>query len=222
VQTSHLLLSSAKRDPKTGRFLRVTGFKWSHHPLYTGYLDMFARCNNPNNDQYKDYGGRGIRVCERWNNFQTFVADVGKRPRGKTLDRIDNDGHYEPGNCKWSTKKEQSRNSRRNVLLTFEGRTQIAIDWASELGINISTLYKRLNASGWDAATALGTLALTKSQTGYSSWERRSRKVTDSDVVSIRAMRVEGATYKQIADRFHIGGEHARRICLGMQRAQAA
>jgi hypothetical protein len=73
---------------------------------------MKQRCQNPNNSKYKDYGGRGIKVCDAWQDFENFFADMGSRPNNRTLDRIDNDGNYEPGNCRWATPKEQRINTR--------------------------------------------------------------------------------------------------------------
>jgi hypothetical protein len=81
-------------------------------PIYKSWQAMLARCRNPNHVAYSRYGGRGITVCERWLTFENFYADMGERPVGKTLDRIDNDGNYEPGNCQWSTAKEQNNNQR--------------------------------------------------------------------------------------------------------------
>ena len=82
-------------------------------PTYSSWIKAKQRCNNPNVPNWVDYGGRGIKVCDRWlDSFENFLADMGERPDGTTIDRINNDGNYEPGNCKWSTPKEQSNNRR--------------------------------------------------------------------------------------------------------------
>jgi hypothetical protein len=95
---------------------------------------MKNRCENPNVRQYKDYGGRGIRVCDRWrSSFENFLADVGERPAGLSLDRIDNDGDYEPGNVKWSTRSEQMHNRRKFRHMTTRLELQLLMasgnDW---------------------------------------------------------------------------------------------
>lgn len=82
-------------------------------PTYQSWVGMLTRCTNPNSTKYQDYGGRGIAVCERWLTFDNFLADMGERPVGKTIDRMNNDGNYEPGNCRWATDAEQRANKRR-------------------------------------------------------------------------------------------------------------
>jgi hypothetical protein len=83
--------------------------------VYECWVGMRQRCRNPNNANYPDYGGRGIGVCERWNSFANFLADMGEPPRGKSLDRIDVNGNYEPGNCRWASIFQQARNKRRHA-----------------------------------------------------------------------------------------------------------
>jgi len=89
-------------------------------PTYSSWHGMKQRCANPNRDVYKDYGGRGITMCERWNKFEKFLEDMGECPKGLTLDRIDNNGNYEPGNCRWVSMLEQTYNRRKNNTLTID------------------------------------------------------------------------------------------------------
>lgn len=120
--------------------------------VYCRWDDMIQRCSNPKSPVYKYYGARGITVCERWEKFENFLADMGEPPKGKQLDRIDNDGNYEPGNCRWITHWEQSRNFRRNINITIGKETMILQDWAERLGVHPETLRCRYHAGKWPAA----------------------------------------------------------------------
>ncbi|MDV2997668.1 MAG: hypothetical protein N4J56_007373 [Chroococcidiopsis sp. SAG 2025] len=116
---------------------------------------MIRRCTNPNSDNWHRYGGRGIKVAERWKDFNNFLANMGERPSLKhKLDRINNDGDYEPGNCCWKTQKEQMRNTSVNRIIIAWGRSQTLTEWAEETGIKIATISKRLKC-GWDSEKAL-------------------------------------------------------------------
>ena len=121
---------------------------------YVAWYHMKRRCYNKNYKKYKNWGGRGITVCNRWLKFENFYKDMGKRPARTSIDRIDNNGNYEPNNCRWATVKEQNNNRRSNRLLTFNRKTQNITQWTNELGINRSTLYSRLRY-GWSVEKAL-------------------------------------------------------------------
>lgn len=118
---------------------------------------MIARCENPNNKQFKDYGGRGISVCKRWrDDYAAFLSDMGRRPDGCTIDRINNDGNYEPGNCKWSTKMQQMANTRRAKMISFNGETAHVSEWARRFGLDYKLVHLRLKR-GWSIEKALTT-----------------------------------------------------------------
>lgn len=131
----------------------------SDSPERRVWHNMIQRCLNAKTKSYKDYGGRGIRVCGRWlEAFSNFFADMGPRPSPQhTLERKDNDKDYEPGNCCWATRVEQSRNNRRNVRLEFNGQTKVLTDWAKENGLTVTVLWKRLFKLGWTVEQALTT-----------------------------------------------------------------
>jgi hypothetical protein len=124
--------------------------------LYAVWRSMIQRCENPRDRAYRNYGGRGIGVCDKWRvSFEAFVADVGECPGpGYSLDRRENDGHYEPGNVRWVTRVTQQRNRRSNRLITCHGRTQLLTDWVKESSIHQSTIIQRL-ARGWTPEQAL-------------------------------------------------------------------
>jgi len=126
--------------------------------VYASWAHMKRRCENPADQAYSRYGGRGITVCSEWATFTQFYADMGDAPTKKhTLDRLDNNLGYSKQNCKWSTPKEQCRNQRTNVVLEFEGRSMCLAAWAEEIGIRTNTLWHRVRVKGWDIKDALTT-----------------------------------------------------------------
>ncbi len=125
-------------------------------PEYMIYESIVQRCTNPRCAAFADYGGRGISICRRWReSFVNFIADVGERPsKAHSLDRINNDGNYEPGNCRWATRAQQNRNSRHNRLVTLNGETLPLCAWSERLGVKVSSFYYRV-ARGMTDAEAL-------------------------------------------------------------------
>jgi hypothetical protein len=126
---------------------------------------MLKRCKNKNTPSFENYGGRGIKVCEEWEDFANFLRDMGVKPEGLTLERIENDLGYFKENCKWATRAEQSRNTRRTRFLTFSGKTMCVVDWAQHLKIEKGTLEGRL-LSGWSVERALSEPLHTENSRG--------------------------------------------------------
>lgn len=133
-------------------------------PTYRSWNSMRGRCNNPNDPSYADYGARGITVCERWQVFENFLADMGERPDGTTIDRKDNNGNYDKDNCHWNTIQNQNRN-RRTTKLTLEAVVEIAYQRittkkpagmiAEEFGVSIQTMSDITSRRSWTEAMDL-------------------------------------------------------------------
>ena len=139
---------------------------------YGIWSSMRTRCYNTKRNSYKDYGARGIKVCERWNDFAAFYADMGPRPSPEhTLDRIDNDGDYEPSNCRWATPEQQNYNKRNTRYIEFEGLKLTLAKWSDRLGIPTGVLSWRLH-SGWTEHKAL-TTPWKPSPSHRAAWARR-------------------------------------------------
>lgn len=124
---------------------------------YVSWQSMIQRCTQPASDSYALYGGRGISVCERWNSFETFLADMGERPEGGSIDRIDSSKNYEPSNCKWSSVSEQASNKRSNYAIPHMGTSGTIAGWAEKTGLAYSCIYKRLSILGWSIEKSLTT-----------------------------------------------------------------
>lgn len=132
LQVEELVLRSKKHDMSGSTEFRI-------------WAGILQRCNNPNNHDYKYYGGRGITVCSEWESFEQFYKDMGSKPRGFTLDRINNNGNYKSENCKWASRKEQANNTRRNRPILYNGEIKPISHWVKELGLSSHTVYRRLN-----------------------------------------------------------------------------
>lgn len=116
----------------------------NQHPLYSSWCAIKQRCYNKNNAHYHNYGGRGIYVCDKWiADFHAFASDMGERPDGHSIDRIDNNGPYSPENCRWATRKEQQRNRREAVYVTIEDKKYRAIELADKIGCKTDTIIDR-------------------------------------------------------------------------------
>ena len=146
-----------------GNAKRTHGESWREGrrtPEYHIWDAIRQRCNNPNNKGYKDYGGRGIRMSEEWNSYEKFIAYVGRRPsEDMSLDRINNDGNYEPGNVRWATQAQQDANKRNSRKVEFRGEIKCLFEWVKELGLNYGTVHNRLDY-GWTAEEAFTVKAV--------------------------------------------------------------
>jgi hypothetical protein len=160
------------------------GTKSSEHNIWLG---IYQRCFNENHPAYHSYGGRGITVCERWrdaNGFANFLADMGRRPSPKhSIDRKNNDGNYEPDNCRWATSKEQCNNNRRNIRYEIDGVVKTLKQWAETFDVPYKLLWKRTRKLGWNIKTAIETPPdkdhKNPTQQRLVTFEGRTQSVTD-------------------------------------------
>jgi hypothetical protein len=129
----------------------------SNTQVYSVWQAMISRTTNPTDKDYKRYLGRGITVCDRWRDYSNFLADMGERPPGLTLDRIDNDKGYYPENVRWTTHKIQSRNTSRNRLITYNGQERTLVEWAEIFKVTGDLIRGRIDRYGWTTEQALTT-----------------------------------------------------------------
>ena len=123
-------------------------------PTYRSWKTMKNRCTRETDTQWHDYGGRGIKVCDKWLKFSGFLEDMGIRPEGKTLDRIDNNGDYEPSNCRWADIKQQRRNRRDNRIVEYKGQRMPLVSACEMAGLPYATVRTRLDKYGWSESKA--------------------------------------------------------------------
>jgi len=153
------LVHGRSRQCEACRNAKLTTHGLSESPEYVAWLHIKQRTGNPNDRAWRHYGGRGITMDPAWrDSFETFLADMGARPSpGHSVERIDNSGPYAPGNCRWATRTEQGRNTRRNVRWTYQGQRKTIAEWAEVVGISQGTLWMRVFGRGWSVERALST-----------------------------------------------------------------
>lgn len=169
----------------------------------SSYRNMLSRCYNPNATGYKYYGGRGVKVCDRWlESFFNFYVDMGERIEGESLDRIDVHGDYEPNNCRWANSVTQVRNSRASTKITYRGKTKCITEWAEDLGLKSNTLVYRLKR-GWSLDEALG---------GVKRERKRMLKLSQEQVLDMVSFLDNGGSQVDFAKRVGIDASNISRL----------
>ncbi len=141
----------------------ATGY--THSKTHAVWSNMVQRCSNKNSTYFTDYGGRGIKVCQRWLKFENFLADMGEQPEGMTIDRIDNDGNYTPTNCRWADRTTQNRNSRHTRFITIGKRTMCLTEWGIICKTNITAILGRASRKREDIRDTIKHFINTKNKT---------------------------------------------------------
>ena len=164
VRSSHLIggqIQSCGCLQREVASVNATTHGRSRDRVYAVYRTMLARCSNPKNAKWTDYGGRGIKICRRWRGtggFERFLQDMGEPPSNKhTVERKNNYGDYTTRNCIWVLHSLQARNKRNNRYVTFNGVTKLLVEWANEVGVSYKELHRRIISRGWSVETALTT-----------------------------------------------------------------
>ncbi len=170
---------------------------------YQSWTAMLARCRNPRAAHYAKYGGRGITVCQRWHTFEHFLLDMGPRPPSTTIDRINNDGNYEPGNCRWADGRQQSRNRSTAKTVTLRGETMPLAECAERYALSRHLLWGRLRR-GWDIERAVFAKP-TRSHPGIHAGSRHPQThLVEADIRIIRTRRASGEKLAPIAADYGI------------------
>lgn len=201
--------------------------------MKASWTTTVQRCTNPNNPDFKYYGARGIHVCERWRVFENFLTDMGPRPPGMTLERVDVNGPYSPENCVWATRAQQAANRRANTLITWDGRTQCVAHWERELGLRPGTLKARLTRLNYDVQTAMtkpvkcggrvqGREYAPRKWGGRRGPQPALRALSPSDVRVCKAAWVEGASFSAIGRTFGVCTTTVSKACKGYGAYQGA
>ena len=171
--------------------------KGDRSPTYKTWASMHSRCKDKSNT---NYFGKGIHVCDRWNEFSNFLEDMGERPENCTIDRINPDGNYDPENCRWATSADQSRNKSGSIIVEFNGINLNLKDLADQFGIPTTTIYRRYHQGvrGADLVSKKNRLKLRVGSKASNS------KLSEKDVIEIKKLLLEGLSSQKIADKFGV------------------
>lgn len=183
-------------------------------PTYHTWGGMKARCSNPKHKHYPYYGGKGITFCVKWETFTGFLEDMGEKPVGTSLDRIDNNGNYCKENCRWATATEQARNKSVTAFYTSNGITKPAQQWAEELGVNVSTLHERVARWGVDIGVSAPKKTAGERSTAI-------RITYDGKTQSLSQWAKElGLRYSTVVYRYHAGKSIETVLCKNLSQCQ--
>lgn len=183
--------------------LEIHGQRKKHHtsPAYRSWLAMKKRCTDKTHQNYHNYGGRGITICSRWlNSFIAFYDDMGDRPDGTTIDRIDPDGNYEPGNCRWATTRQQASNKRNGIHIVFDGESITLSELGVRFGIPQTTIYRRYK-QGYRDEQLISNEHKLKLRTGENA---NNNKLTWDTVEEIRQQYAKGVTQASLANTYNV------------------
>ncbi len=198
-------------------------------PTYQAWVSMRNRCHNKNTTEYPRYGGRGISTHPDWDDFEVFYAAVGERPEGLTLERIDNNKNYEPGNVCWATRKEQTRNREISVTITYKSETKTLAEWSEITGIAYHTLKARIRRLGYSPEEALNKPVKSGAKLEGRVYKERAKQNSENvprgfkhynsklSEAEVRAAQAEfdstGASYSDIARKYNLSVETASKLC---------
>jgi len=181
--------------------------------VYNTWTTMKQRCNNPNNSKYYAYGGRGITLCERWSNFENFLNDMGEPPTEKhSIDRIDNDGNYEPSNCRWAEIHIQANNTRNNLFIEYQGKVKTLSQWCLEKNIVYSKALHRYN-KGYNISTILEDRDIFRED--LQGCKNKRAKFDKKGIIKIILLYNAGVSITKLAKKYQVDFMTIKKILTG-------
>lgn len=172
------------------------------HPTYRAWCAIKRRCYNTRDEQYKNYGARGIKMYKDWvSSFETFYKEIGEKPGPEySIDRINNDGNYEPGNCRWAIKKEQCANRRNTVKIEYNGKKEVLSELCEKLGLDKDLVRDRIKKSGWSIHKAMSEPVMKKEETILYAKKKRAEKFKNGELLYTNAARGENSHWSKVKE----------------------